>query len=643
MRFSRSPGLHVVFDALGLSIADLEPAERHGLIHIGSDAVELRHPLLRCVLINSIPLDVRLSTYRALADVVEDDLRPWYLSQSIIGPDNAMALELADAAERARRRSGYGAAGLLSERSAELTRDPETRARRLLEAATDGLLAGDPASAGRAEQALRLRSDAEFVADAMLVRGRALAWMGYPTQAYEELSRTALGLEGLLPQQAAGLLAEATLPAAMAGRPDQAIEAALRAEQCLAGPATFRVLAMLGRAYVLSGRVQEGRERLDAAQARLVSADPVHDQQAVAFLGRGRLWTEEFEEARSTLSATIESARQGATPAVLALALSTRSEVQIWNGQWAAAYADATESLQWAEELHQPAMVGYSLMLLARIDAGRGERDRWEAQIERARRETGVFGVDCLPVYEAGVLGFAALGDGEPPTAVEHLERAWDSTTAAGMGNPNVVPFAADLVEAHIRCGNLDRAATLLECLDESARATGLVYPTAAAIRCHGLLADDVDQAAELFASARIAYSRRPMPFEQARTLLCEGETLRRGRRPGAARGPLNEAQAIFERLGARPWAARARTELGAAGYRATRERDDLLPLEILTPQELQIARMIASGRNNAEAAAALFISRKTIEAHLTRVYRKLAVRSRSELTRMLMARGIVD
>jgi DNA-binding CsgD family transcriptional regulator/tetratricopeptide (TPR) repeat protein len=642
-RLARAPGLHVVLDALDLSIADLGPAEEQDLVHVDSDAVDLRHPLLRCVLIDSTPLDVRLSTYRALAEVVHDDLRPWFLSQSVIGPDDEMALELEAAAVSARRRSGYDAAGLLAERSAQLTLDPEARARRLLEAATDGLLGGDPSAAGRAEEALSLRSDAEFLADATLVRGRALAWMGYPAQAYEELTKAAVELMGPWPQRAAGLLAEATLPAAMAGRPDQAIEAALQAEEGFADAPTFRVLAMAGKAYVLCGRVQEGRTRLDAARARIASADPVYDQQAMAILGRGRLWSEEYEEARSTLSTTIDNARQCAAPAILAFALNTRCEVHTWRGQWAAAYADATESLQWAEELHQPAMIGYSLMLLARIDAGRGERDRWEAQIDRARHEAGAFGVDCLRVYEAGVLGFAALTDGDPPIAVEHLERAWGSTTASGMGNPNVVPFAADLVEAHLRCGNPDRASELLAGLDGMAQATGLVFPAAAALRCHGLMADDVDEAADLFASARAVHARQPMPFEQARTLLCEGEVLRRVRRPMAARSPLSEAQAIFERLGAGPWAARAGTELGATGYRATRERDDPFALDILTPQELQIARMIAGGRNNAEAAAALFISRKTVEAHLTRVYRKLAIRSRSELTRTLVARGVVD
>jgi DNA-binding NarL/FixJ family response regulator len=134
------------------------------------------------------------------------------------------------------------------------------------------------------------------------------------------------------------------------------------------------------------------------------------------------------------------------------------------------------------------------------------------------------------------------------------------------------------------------------------------------------------------------------MPFERARTLLCEGEVMRRTRRLVAARAPLREAQLIFQALGARPWADRAATEIAASGGRTHRHTDPALAgLDSLTPQELQIARAVAVGKNNSEAAAALFLSRKTVEAHLTRIYRKLGLGSRTELTRVIVAQGVVD
>ena len=121
---------------------------------------------------------------------------------------------------------------------------------------------------------------------------------------------------------------------------------------------------------------------------------------------------------------------------------------------------------------------------------------------------------------------------------------------------------------------------------------------------------------------------------------------MRRNRRAVAARVPLDRALMIFESLGARPWAARARAELAASGVKDQRVTDwvaGAMRLEQLSPQELQVARIAGRGQNNVEVAAALFVSRKTVEAHLTRVYRKLGIRSRTELARILLANGIAD
>ena len=176
-----------------------------------------------------------------------------------------------------------------------------------------------------------------------------------------------------------------------------------------------------------------------------------------------------------------------------------------------------------------------------------------------------------------------------------------------------------------------------------------LVWPTpsAAACRARGILATDPDEAQRLFAASLAALDKvGPVPFEQARTLLCSGEAMRRNRRPVAARAPLTSALKIFDGLGARPWAARASAELAASGVkdrRITMAAVGSMRLEELSPQELQVARIAARGQNNIEVAAALFVSRKTVEAHLTRVYRKLGIRSRTELARILLVNGIPD
>ena len=325
-------------------------------------------------------------------------------------------------------------------------------------------------------------------------------------------------------------------------------------------------------------------------------------------------------------------------PAILSLALGLSSELGWWTGRWATAYADATEALQWAEEMNQPGLIGHALSQLSRIAAARGDRERCEEHVERARQDVEPHGVGCLAVYNAAALGLCALSCGDLTTAIDHLERAWDAAQAAGLGNPNVVPFAGDLAEALARAGAAERAEQVLAWLQERADATGLVYPQAAAARARGILARDPAEAEAWFARAHSAYQRQPMPFEQARTLLCQGEALRRARRPAASRRPLRHALTIFNSLGARPWAARAMIELDATGARAdTRNTASASALDSLSPQELQVARAVGRGLNNVEAAAALFVSRKTVEAHLTRAYRKLGVRSRTELTRLLV------
>jgi DNA-binding CsgD family transcriptional regulator len=645
---SRGPGLPTlpaILDVVHLGLEDLEPAERQGLVHVAGDQVGLRHPLLRCVLIDGTPLAVRVVTYQALASLATPDLSAWYLSQATVGPDREVADRLVAAAESARRRSGYGTAKRLSKRAAELTAEDSARADRLITAAVDAQLAGDTRSAADwCEEALGLRADPEFTAVATLIRGRALAWAGEPGNGYEVLTRVASEVESCRPGLAAELFAEAIVPAVMTGDIHAAASAARACEAAAAAGVTltFRTLVMVAKSHLLRGDVAEGRARLDAAAAMLGDVDLVVDQQALAHMALGRAWAEDTEVARQLISSALDGARRHGAPAILSFALAVRSDIDCWAGRWAAAYADTCESLHWAEELNQAGVIGNCLMTMAWIDAARGDRERCEARVDQSRRAVGPNSIGWMQLVEQAILGFAALTDGEPVIAVEHLEAAWRFAQANGLGNPNITRFEPDLIEAHLRCRNLPRARALLASLDERALATGLSHPAAAAERCRGLLADNAEQAVAAFAAARQAHSLRSAPFELGRTLLCEGEVLRRFRRPTAARSVLREAHRLFEGLGARPWAERAAYELAATGS-ASPSKPRAALLDALTPQELQIARLVADGRNNAEVAAAMFLSRKTVETHLTRVYRKLSVRSRTELTRMLVAHGMTD
>jgi DNA-binding CsgD family transcriptional regulator len=640
------PALPDLLESLGLSLQDLVPAEQLDLVTVDRGQVDLRHPLLRQVLIDATPLAVRVPTCRALAALAGPEQGPWYLSLAAVGPDELVAADLSVAAQEARSRGARLSAARLARRSAELSPGAADRADRLLAGATDSLLAGQAAQAERwCQEALTLRSDARFFATVAGLRGRALTWMGETRLAADELVRAAEAVQRDDQAMAARLLVEAVMPIALSGDVRRCFEAASRSEALVPGQlACFHSRVMIAVAYLLHGAVEQGRHRLKLAELLHTDVDPVSEQHALAVMAQAYWWLEDFETARRLITSTVELLRQRGAPAALAFALTTRSDVGFRTGQWSSAYADAVEALQWAEEMQQLSMIGYSLVAMARIEAARGQRGLCEEHVDLALRRTGPSGTDSLLVYQAAALGLSAMTHGEPDVAVEHLENAWQLATGQGLGHPGVAPFAADLVEAHIRCGHAERAGHLLEWLQERGDTTGLVYAAAAAHRCRGLLAHDVEEALSEFAAARAAHARCAMPFELGRTLLCHGEILRRARRLIEARNVLREAHRVFEGLGARPWADRVARELVAAGARRRAPAQDAsADLDALTPQELQIARMVACGKNNGEVSAALFVSRKTVEAHLTRIYRKLGIHSRVELTRVMLAGGIAD
>lgn len=642
-----SGGQHVAaaLDALQLSLGSLAPAEQRGLVRTVNGEIELGHPLVRPVIVGRTPLWARAAACRALAGAAHGHLRAWYLGAAATGPDDTAAEALAAAAVEARRRQGYGVSARIWQRAAALTADHDTRALRLLRAAADAHLAGDSAAAAAwCEEALALCRDPVFVAEAELVLGRARTWAGDPLRAFCGLVRASAGIRPVCPVRTVALLAEATLPAAMAGRFDLVRQVAQEADEVCdstqAEGATPAVPAMVAEAFVMTGELDRAARYRLRAEALLPPAGLVAEQQAAAaFLAQGDIWTERYEQGRLRLGAVVDCGRRRGAPATLSLALGLSSELGWWTGRWASGYADATESLRRAQEMDQPGLIGYSLAQLSRIEAARGDRERCAEHVLRASQEVEPRGVGCVAVYNAAALGLCALSCGDLAAAIDHLERAWAEGQAGGLGNPNVVPFAGDLAEALARAGAAERAEEVLAWLQGRADATRLVYPQAAAARARGILAQDQAEAAGWFARARSAHQKRPVPFEQARTLLCEGEALRRARRRTASRRPLRHALTLFSSLGARPWAARAMTELAATGARAeTRNGATASALGSLSPQELQVAHAVGRGLNNAEAAAALFVSRKTIESHLTRAYRKLGIRSRVELAQLMLA-----
>jgi DNA-binding CsgD family transcriptional regulator len=216
-----------------------------------------------------------------------------------------------------------------------------------------------------------------------------------------------------------------------------------------------------------------------------------------------------------------------------------------------------------------------------------------------------------------------------PEEAIAPLETAERIVASGSVGEPWMVLSTPDLVEALAHAGHTARALHALREFEARVEGRGRVSASAAAARCAGILADDGWE--DAFGRALELHEKVPTPFERARTELCYAERLRRARRRAEARDRLRAAIETFDSLGAAPWAERARAELRASGERARRRSS---PVDALTQQELAVARLVVAGATNREAAATLFVSQKTIEFHLANTYRKLDVRSRTELVR---------
>ena len=233
------------------------------------------------------------------------------------------------------------------------------------------------------------------------------------------------------------------------------------------------------------------------------------------------------------------------------------------------------------------------------------------------------------------MLGFVALSLGDAPTAVRHLAPLPANEERLGMREPAMVCIGPDLAEALVLAGDVDAARPVQQELEARGRELDRAWAIATGLRCRGLIAAADGRLDDALADLREAleeHVRVPQPFDRARTLLTLGAIQRRAKQRAEARTTLESALAVFEELGAALWAERARAEIARLGGRRSRDRDEL------TETERRIAELAADGRSNREIAGELFVSERTVESNLTRAYRKLGVRSRTELARRLPA-----
>ncbi|MFI0354154.1 ATP-binding protein [Actinomadura sp. 9N407] len=595
--------------ALGVGLADLEEAERAGLMEVNPPVIRFRHPLIRAAAYQGAVVSQRLEVHRELAATADDaNCRVRHLASAATAPDEAVAAELERAAERARARTGYGTAARLYRQAADLTPETAGRARRLSTAATAMLQAGE------VEGAEELAGIAEQITDDPAERA-GLARL-----------RAAVEFERGDPRTAARMLADHAARADAGERDAMLRTAAAYAWMAGETPVLRRAATLLpgtdkavqGMARLSEGDFGRGLPLLTSlvsgARADRTAAGSVDDRvQAVQVILAGLIVGAD-EHALDLATAEAAYRRSHGLIGALPNLLELLARAQMAAGLHQDAEATVAEAAGLARDTGVERRAGRLGAVLCRVAAIEGD-------------ETRLRGLAA----DGGALGLLDLGLGRYEASVRRLDEAV-------QGHPctaDVMISAADLVEAAVRAGVPERARTAAEQFAAWAEAGRQPWALAVALRSRALLADTDDAAAGPFEEALGLHERGGRPFEKARTELLYGEWLRRARRRSDARGPLGSALETFERLRAAPWAERARTELRAAGggERAQAMAPDLL--DRLTPQERQVVRLAADGISSREIASQLFLSPRTVEYHLYKAYPKLGVSSRRELARM--------
>jgi DNA-binding CsgD family transcriptional regulator len=631
--------------ALGLEVLDLAPAEETHLVAIDGARLEFRHPLARSAIYASAAPERRRAAHRALADALPDadaDRRAWHLALAAAGPDETACSALEQAAERARERTAYGVASRAFERAALLAAADDRRAG-LFFAAADAAWLG-----GLAERAGSLLADAARVAvDAPLalridhLRGHIAVHRGPLDEGRALLVAAA---ERANSSEAVEMLAEAAIGAFYAADAVGVRACGDRASELVTRDSDTRT-AFFGRmaegmGLVLSGAGDRGSEAIREAVSLVDGTDEFGtDPRLLAWAVLGPLWLREAGVGRELVERTVATARERSAVGVLPQLLAYASLQQAQAGRWVEAQAGYDEAIRLARETGQRVVLSAALALTAKLEALVGREEATRAHAAEALAIARGRGVVLCEIWSLAALRDLELGLGHLDAALARIDEQQAVIDRQGIADVDLFS-TPERVELYLRLGRVEEATGEAAAFERAARAKGQPWSLARAARSRGLVADGEDFE-RCFEEALSLHASTPDVFELARTELAYGSRLRRAGRRVQAREWLRAAIASFDDFGAAPWADIASSELAATGETARRRTPS--SLDELTPQELQISVLLAQGRTTREAAAALFLSPKTIEYHLRNAYRKLAIHSRDELRDALQSRREPD
>ena len=615
---------------LGVDVAALEEAEAAGLVAIRDGEVQWRHPLVRSAIYTSADPAERRTAHRAVAVATPDpDRRAWHLSETVLGADDEVAAGLDVAAEHAAARGAHAVAATAYERAGRLSQRPRDRAIRLVAAGEAAWSAG---LAERAEtllgDALTLRPPSPVRIRAQEVRGDIEVKCGSPRRARDIL--VAAAAESTDPAVATVLLADAVGACFRLCDATAGLEVAYRLDSLLPavdrpGPRIIGLLAS-GVAKVLAGN--GGTDQIRAAIALAPSDELDRDRRRQVWMVLAALFLRETGTGRTLLQHAMLERREQVALGTLPGLLFVLARDDATTDRWADAETSYDEGIRLSRETGQTTELAMNLAGLAWLMSHQG-RVECQELAEECLRICAAQEIHLGTVWSLFALGDLELGRGDPAAALPQYERLVDVLAEYELKDPDLSP-APELVEVYLRLGRVEDAQRAVLEHSALAEAKGQPWSLARAARARGVVGDSEAD----FVLALGWHEETLDAFELARTRLAYGAWLRRVRRRVDARTQLRLAVEDFDALGALRWADQAAAELRATGETARRRVPSTA--DDLTPQERQIAVLLVDGNSIREAAARLFLSPKTVEYHLRKVYAKLGIHSRTELTEHL-------
>lgn len=617
-----------LIDAAELSVSALEPAVAAGLIELYGQEVRFRHPLIRSAVYQASAPSLRLAAHAALAATLRghQDRRAWHRAAASAGPDDDAALDLEAAAQRALDRGAPSAAVEALRRAALLSTPDTHQGRLLLRAAELDFELGDALAARRqlAEaKATRLDEEERLRLTLWIEALSEESW--YSTErvrAFAEVAQRLADAE----HGGAALALRALRPLSIScwyGNPTQAtrdivVGTARRLSRGEDDPLVLSIAACADpfkeAAWVIG-------------KAKQVAPESIEDPAELHALGASLTAVWAFDASWPFLSAAVDGLREQGRLGLLGEALASQAWAAIHLGKYRLAASAADEAGRLSRDTGR-SLWGLVADLAAAVLAGeRGDHEAANAVLRTAEAE-------LLSVGAQSVLGFAQFVRGRQALAANQLDDAFEQL--ARVLDPSDVayhPFVgywgiAELIEAAVRTGRHDEAGRHLVQLEALAEQTASPYLTAMAAYARPLVAAD-EEADRLYRRA-LRSGLSNWPLHRARLLLAYGRWLRRQRRLTESRSPLRAAMESFDALGLRAVGEDARNELRAAGEAVSRRTTD--SLDRLTPQELQIARLAATGLSNREIGQRLFLSHRTVGFHLYRIFPKLGITARGQL-----------